>query len=82
MLYEVITIELEPGITGLLPLSKMRDSRKKAEFEKLVPGDSITVMVAQIQPEDRKITLAPPDGETTESADDWRQYAKGSYNFV
>jgi small subunit ribosomal protein S1 len=52
-------INLEPGITGLLPKSKLGGSRKSSELGKLKEGDSIPVIIEAINSGDRKITLAP-----------------------
>ncbi|MFP4031590.1 MAG: 30S ribosomal protein S1 [Thermodesulfobacteriota bacterium] len=65
-------VNLEPGITGLLPKSKVRNAADPAALEKTKPGDSITVTVEEIQPRDRKMTLGPGDAR---EAEDWRQYA-------
>jgi small subunit ribosomal protein S1 len=66
-------VVLEPGITGLLPRSKINNSHKPALIEKLRQGDAITVMVEEIHPEERKITLGP--GDSTDE-DDRGKFAK------
>ncbi len=66
-------VVLEPGITGLLPKSKIDNSHKPALIEKLRQGDAITVIVEEIHPEERKITLGP--GDSTDE-DDWERFAK------
>jgi small subunit ribosomal protein S1 len=65
-------VNLEPGITGLLPKSKVRNAADPNALEKTKPGDSITVTVEEIQPRDRKMTLGPGDAR---EAEDWREYA-------
>lgn len=65
-------VRLEPGITGLLPKSKMRESALGSELEKTKVGDRIAVIVEDLQPGERKITLAPADPASTES---WQPYA-------
>jgi len=67
-------IVLEPGITGLLPKSKIGQSYKPAIIEKLREGDSITVVISAIDPDQRKITLDPGDSIDNDS---WKEYASG-----
>lgn len=69
-----IFITLAPGITGLLPASKLRDATEPAVYEKLHTGDTATVVVSEIDQEKRKITLAPV-GEAKEH-DDWKHFVK------
>jgi small subunit ribosomal protein S1 len=66
-------VRLEPGITGLLPKSKISNSNNPASIEKLKEGDRITLVVEEIRPEERRITLRPGDSA---SEDDWRSYTK------
>ena len=65
-------INLEPGITGLLPKSKLGRSRKSAELEKLSEGETIPVIIEAINTGDRKITLIPGN---TEDEQNWQQFA-------
>lgn len=64
-------VTLEPGITGLLPKSKLGRAADPAAIERLKPGDAITVAVEALDRTSRKITLAPGDPE---SAGEWRKY--------
>ena len=66
-------VELEPGITGLLPKSKINSHQKPASIEKLKLGETIAVVVEEIHPEERKITLGP--GDTLEESD-WKAFTK------
>lgn len=68
-------ITLEPGITGLLPKSKISKSQKPSLIERLKEGDPITVTVQEIHPNNRKITLGPGDAG---DEDNWKKYTKGS----
>ncbi len=68
-------ITLEPGITGLFPKSKIKRSSNASQIEKLREGDAITVIVEEIHPADRKITLGAGDAK---DEGDWQGYAKGS----
>ena len=69
-----IFVNLAPGVTGLLPTSKLRDAEDPAAYEKLHAGDTATVVISEIDVEKRKITLAPIG--TPRENDDWRQFAK------
>ena len=68
-------VSLEPGITGLLPKSTIKKSYQPALIEKLRQGDAITVIVNEIKPDERKITLFPGDSR---DEDDWRSFAKST----
>jgi small subunit ribosomal protein S1 len=68
-------VSLEPGVTGLIPLSKIRELQKPSLVEKLKEGDSIQVFVERIQVEERKITLAPADVEDEKH---WQRFVQGA----
>ena len=68
-------INLEPGITGLLPKSKLGRSRRSSELEKLREGEPIPVIIEAINTGDRKITLAPGN---TEDEQNWQKFADDS----
>lgn len=68
-------IRLEPGITGLLPQSKIRESTLGKDLERYNIGDEIPVVVENIQPTERRISLVPAD-ET--SVENWQRYTGGS----
>jgi len=70
-------ISLEPGITGLLPKSKISKSGSAAQIEKLKEGDSIAVVVQEIKAADRKITLGP--GDANEEGD-WQEFTSTQGN--
>ncbi|MFO7911783.1 MAG: 30S ribosomal protein S1, partial [Desulfotignum sp.] len=63
---------LEPGVTGLMPVSAVRNAADAKSFDALKPGDAVTVLVQQVDEENRRITLAPPDQKDTEN---WQQFA-------
>jgi small subunit ribosomal protein S1 len=68
-------VTLAPGITGLLPKSKFREAGNPASIEHVKIGDTIAVTVAEINPRDRKITLAPGDADTAgEGA--WKDFSQ------
>ncbi|MDF1590380.1 MAG: 30S ribosomal protein S1 [Desulfobacterales bacterium] len=65
-------ISLAPGITGLLPKSKISASEKPAAIEGLKVGDPLAVTVESIRLHERKISLAAGDA-TDEGA--WKNFA-------
>jgi small subunit ribosomal protein S1 len=67
-------IDLVPGITGLLPKSKIKASGTP-EIEKAKIGDTLTLTVIQIDSASRKITLAPA---SKEEEDNWRKFSGAS----
>ena len=64
-------VSIAPGITGLLPKSKWRDSTEASQYENKKRGDDITVQVDQILFEDKKISLRIP-GEAEDNS--WQQH--------
>jgi small subunit ribosomal protein S1 len=70
-----IFVSLAPGVTGLLPKSKIAASEKAAEFDTLKPGSVIGVSIDGVNIEERKISLG-----TGAAADDqsWQEYAGGT----
>ncbi len=68
-----IFIQLEPGITGLLPKSVYSRSEKAGSYEKLRSGDTVEVTVGEVKAGERKISLTT--GEAGEDGGDWKEYA-------
>ena len=68
-------INLEPGITGLLPKSNIGKADKPAELEKLKDGDSLPIMIEAINPVERRITLTPTD---TADEQNWQSFSEAS----
>ena len=70
-----IFVNLAPGITGLLPKSKMAASEKSGQIETLKPGAAITVSIDGVNARERKISLG-----TGDAADDqgWQEFAGGT----
>ena len=66
-------VTLAPGITGLLPKSKISQSPQSGIIDKLKEGSAIPVVILEISPKDRKMTLAP--GESGDEQD-WQQFTK------
>ena len=65
-------VNLKPGITGLLPKSRISATGSTASIDKLKEGQHITVIIESINPTERKISLAPADGEAEEN---WQKFA-------
>ncbi len=72
-------IILEPGITGLLPKSKIVQSHDPSAIEKLKEGDQITVSIENIDTKERKISLLTSDSL---DGDNWKKYTKDSETSV
>jgi small subunit ribosomal protein S1 len=70
-----IFVNLRPGITGLLPKSKIAASQKAAEIESLKPGAAIAVTIETVNAADRKISLGT--GEAAD-AQNWQEFAADS----
>jgi len=68
-------INLEPGITGLLPKSYLNKADKPAELEKLKEGDAIAIIIEAIKQGERKITLTPADMATEQN---WQSFSDNS----
>jgi small subunit ribosomal protein S1 len=68
-------VRLEPGITGLLPKSKLHRFSDPGRIESLKEGERLVVVVEEINPADRKITLGPGDAQ---EAGDWQRYSPSS----
>jgi len=65
-------VALEPGITGLLPISKIGKSYDATQIEKLKAGDTLPVIIEEINPRERRITLGPTDSPPDK---EWREFA-------
>ena len=65
-------INLEPGVTGLMPSSNIKSAVKSSDFEKLKPGDSVSIMIQAVDEDQRRITLTSPDQK---EGDNWKQFA-------
>ncbi|MDM8517912.1 30S ribosomal protein S1 [Desulfobacterales bacterium HSG16] len=65
-------INLEPGITGLLPMSLLKKSPSANTIEKLKEGSALTVIVQEINADARKLSLRAAD---TDDEGDWKSYA-------
>jgi small subunit ribosomal protein S1 len=66
-------VSVAPGITGLLPKSKISKSYDAASIEKLKEGAAIFVVVEEVNPWERKMTLGPGGDADTQN---WQDYSK------
>ena len=66
-------INLEPGVVGLLPKSKINSAPNASEIEKLKIDEIIAVKVEEIHADTRKITLGIEG-----SGDDWKKFTPKS----
>jgi small subunit ribosomal protein S1 len=63
-------IQLEEGVTGLLPKSKAMEY-PEFPFDKLKVGENIAVQIGELRIEERRISLAVPQDP---HRDDWKGY--------
>ncbi len=70
-----IFVNLAPGITGLLPKSKMAASENAAQIEALKPGAAITVTIDGVNARERKISLGTGDASNDQG---WQEFAGGT----
>jgi len=82
-----IFVTLEPGITALLPKSRMAVAVDPKQFDKLSRGDSVTLVVEDLRAGERRIALSPLEvrenagqegGGGGRENNDWKTYAKAS----
>ena len=66
-------IRLEPGVTGLMPISAIRNGASSGDYDKLKPGDRVPALVQEVDEDKRRITLALPDQK---DSDNWKQFAQ------
>ena len=68
-----VVIELEEGIEGFVPLSKLTEEPLKVPADAFRVGQTIKATVVEHDIETRKLTLSCIDTST-----DWRNYVQGS----
>ncbi len=69
-----IFVSLEPGISALLPKSRIRESASPGRIEKSRPGDAVPVVIETINSEERKISVGPGDAQ---DEGEWRRFVPG-----
>ncbi|MFP4284125.1 MAG: 30S ribosomal protein S1 [Desulfovermiculus sp.] len=73
-------IRLEPGVVGLLPKAKLTQEAGVApeiNWDKLKPGDEVSVRIESVDADNRRMTLAPADAAR---AEDWKSYTPQDEN--
>jgi small subunit ribosomal protein S1 len=61
-------VELSPGVEGLIPLSEMSYTRRVVSSDELVKeGETVSVMIKEVNPETHRISLSLKDA----GADPW-----------
>ena len=70
-------IELEPGLTGLLPTSEMSLPRDAIPGRLYPPGREVKVQIVQVDTRRRRISLAPEGAALGGSRTDYMNYVKG-----
>jgi small subunit ribosomal protein S1 len=65
-------VSIEPGITALVPKSKIDLAVNVKELESASIGDELTFTISDIDVSERKMTLSPE----IEGQDDWKQFAE------
>ena len=67
-----LLVTLAPGITGLLPQSRIGEASAPGRIEKLKPGDRLSVSIDKIDAIQRRISLGP--GDRAEDKD-WERFS-------
>jgi small subunit ribosomal protein S1 len=70
-------VTVMPGVTGLLPKSKIAQAADPPAIERLRVGDTISVTLDGIDPPKRRISLTAGDPG---DAEDWKQYSGDGEN--
>lgn len=65
-------VNLAPGITGLMPKSKWRDLIDGGKYESKKKGEKVMIQIDEINLEDKRLTLSPPNEATDMS---WQQHS-------
>ncbi len=68
-------VSIIPGVDGLFPRSKWRESPESASFDTKKKGDSLNLQIEQIDPIGRKILLGLPGDDIDET---WKQHTNSA----
>ncbi|MGD2114265.1 MAG: S1 RNA-binding domain-containing protein [Acidobacteriota bacterium] len=71
-----VFINLEPGLTGLLPNSEMNLPRGTHPGRVYSPGSEVKVQVGRIEPKRKRITLLPEGAKIEGSRTDYKEFKK------
>ena len=69
-------IELEPGLTGLLPFSALGGGSPNNPRKQFHPGKEVSVRILSIDREKRRISLGTESSQAEGSSVDFREYKK------
>lgn len=69
-----IFVRLEPGVTGLLPKSKLAEAANASALGAAKPGDNVDLLVDAVDEEKRRITLASV--ETADGDANWKGFVE------
>lgn len=69
-----LLVEIKPGVVGLLPKSVLKESSMEKEIDAKKLGESIKLVVANVNPVDRRISLALPKDQDDLS---WQEFSGG-----
>ncbi len=69
-------VELEPGITGLLPFSALSTPPGRRKENMYHPGQAVTVQILQLDVKRRRISLGTEASKVEGSTADYRAYVK------
>ncbi len=71
-------VNIAPGLTGLMPRSKWRDSLDAQKLENAKKGEKLRIQIDEILYEDRKMSFGLPTEETDDS---WKKHqTQGSFS--
>lgn len=71
-----VFVEIEPGLTGLLPFSSLPEIQGPRPTRQFRPGETIDVVVDAIDVKRRRISLAPLGSKLEGTKSDYREYQK------
>ncbi len=72
-----IFIQLTPGVTGLLPKSVLKESENSKIYESAKPGDTVEVIIQNVDEDNRRISLTTQDkyDKDQQDPDAWKAFA-------
>ncbi len=70
-------IQVEPGVTGLLPRSVLKESSNAKIYESAKPGAAVEIVVQEVDEDNRRMSLTTKDQyeKAQQDPDAWKQFA-------